>query len=139
MVFYKAGAAFLPIEPSLPVERINYILSDSKAEYLITNIDKYEDFDFSCDTLNYDEIKEQFDDYPSLCLIARKNENDLVYIIYTSGSTGNPKGVAINEKSLLNYLDWATENYIKNSEDSFGFYSPLSFDLTMTSIFFTTF
>lgn len=132
---YKAGAAFLPIEPSLPVERINYILSDSKAEYLITNIDKYEDFDFSCDTLNYDEIKEQFDDYPSLCPIARKNENDLVYIIYTSGSTGNPKGVAINEKSLLNYLDWATENYIKNNEDSFGFYSPLSFDLTMTSIF----
>ena len=98
---YKAGAAFLPIEPSLPVERINYILSDSKAEYLITNIDKYEDFDFSCDTLNYDEIKEQFDDYPSLCLIARKNENDLVYIIYTSGSTGNPKGVAIKRKKAF--------------------------------------
>ena len=130
---HKAGAAFLPIEPSLPVERINYILANSKAEYLIKNIDREESF--ICKTLDYDDIKTKFQNYSASCPEAWENEDNLVYIIYTSGSTGNPKGVAINEKSLLNYLDWAAINYIRDREDSFGFYSPLSFDLTMTSIF----
>ncbi|MCI6044589.1 amino acid adenylation domain-containing protein [bacterium] len=130
---HKAGAAFLPIEPSLPTERINYILANSKAEYLITNIDRKENF--VCETLVYADLKLQFEKCSVSCPQIRESENDLVYIIYTSGSTGNPKGVAINEKSLLNYLDWAVVNYIRDKEDCFGFYSPLSFDLTMTSIF----
>lgn len=130
---YKAGAAFLPIEPSLPTERINYILADSKADYLITNTDRKDNF--ICATLDYDDMKMQLGEYSASCPKVRGNENDLVYIIYTSGSTGNPKGVAINEKSLLNYLDWAAVNYIRDKKECFGFYSPLSFDLTMTSIF----
>lgn len=130
---HKAGATFLPIEPSLPTERINYILSNSKAEYLITNIKRKEKF--VCETLDYNEIKKQFMNFSSISPKTRESESDLVYIIYTSGSTGKPKGVAINEKSLLNYLDWATANYIRDENDCFGFYSPLSFDLTMTSIF----
>lgn len=83
----------------------------------------------------YADLKLQFEKCSVSCPQIRESENDLVYIIYTSGSTGNPKGVAINEKSLLNYLDWAVVNYIRDKEDCFGFYSPLSFDLTMTSIF----
>ncbi|WP_310605263.1 amino acid adenylation domain-containing protein, partial [Anaerosporobacter sp.] len=129
----KSGAAFLPIEPSLPIERINYILKNSEAECVITNIKRNEDF--FCKVIEFEEIKVLSKKENSVCDCQKLDENRLVYIIYTSGSTGNPKGVGINESSLMNYLDWAALEYIHGSEDCFGFYSPLSFDLTITSVF----
>ena len=60
----------------------------------------------------------------------------LAYIIYTSGSTGQPKGVMIEHRGLINYVSWAKQQYLQNqSEVAFPLFSPLSFDLTVTSIF----
>lgn len=129
----KAGAAFLPIEPNLPTDRINYILENSKASLLISNL---EEFDFNSlrgDILHYKKI--DFSNLPTEEINIPRNENMLIYVIYTSGSTGKPKGVAIKESSLLNYLDWGQQKYIISEDDAFGFYSPLSFDLTITSVF----
>ncbi|MEB9906106.1 amino acid adenylation domain-containing protein [Bacillus anthracis] len=129
----KAGGTFLPIEPNLPEDRINYILQDSNCSLLISNL---EEFDFSSlygDVLQYKDIN--LSEPMNEQLNVERNENMLMYIIYTSGSTGKPKGVAIKESSLLNYLDWGQEKYITSRQDCFGFYSPLSFDLTITSVF----
>lgn len=101
----KAGAAYLPIDPTYPKDRINYILKDSKVSILLTldklkhNIDentKYliTDFDKS-DIYNLSDGNLQNVNTP----------NDLAYLIYTSGSTGNPKGVMITHKNVNNFIE----------------------------------
>ncbi|MGX4200130.1 amino acid adenylation domain-containing protein [Bacillus sp. JK74] len=129
----KAGAAFLPIEPNLPKDRINYILENSNASLLISNLEEFNFSSLHGDILRYKEI--DFSKLPNKEINIQRDEHMLTYVIYTSGSTGRPKGVAIKENSLLNYLDWGKQKYIISEEDTFGFYSPLSFDLTITSIF----
>src|SRR4030095_14138351 len=60
---------------------------------------------------------------------------DLAYVIYTSGSTGKPKGVKISHRSLVNYIWWAKQVYLKGERLNFCLYSSLAFDLTATSIY----
>ncbi len=61
--------------------------------------------------------------------------NDLAYILFTSGSTGRPKGVMIEHCSLANYVSWAKRYYLRGEVLDFPLFTPLSFDLTVTSIF----
>lgn len=60
---------------------------------------------------------------------------DAAYVIYTSGTTGKPKGVVVEHRNLANYVNWAKEAYGVNEGTRFPFYTSLSFDLTVTSIF----
>ena len=60
---------------------------------------------------------------------------DRAYIIYTSGSTGHPKGVVISHVALAHYIQWAAAKYVQSRTLSFPLFSPLSFDLTVTSLF----
>jgi len=134
----KAGAAFLPIEPNTPKQRIAYILDDAKVSGVITesellfelsNTEEYKLF--ALDVQLQDLSSEGRDLVPP-------SGTDLAYVIYTSGSTGNPKGVAIQHDSLANYLQWANKYYFEGKNGySFGWLTPLSFDLTLTSIFTT--
>ncbi|MCP1135858.1 amino acid adenylation domain-containing protein [Paenibacillus polysaccharolyticus] len=128
----KAGGAYLPIEPSYPVERINFMLKDSEAIILLTNDELPSGLEFRGQTFDlrhegvYTEESQNVDRGCS--------SNDLVYMIYTSGSTGNPKGVMIEHQNLINYIWWANKTYAGENE-IFALYSSISFDLTVTSIF----
>ena len=83
----KSGAAYLPVDPDYPEERIDYILKDSNAKLFITE-SEIEDY------LNNSQL-----DNPA---VAMTSEN-LCYCIYTSGSTGEPKGVGIRHRNLVNF------------------------------------
>ena len=83
----KSGAAYLPIDPKLPQERIEYILSDSKSRLFITEE-------------SIDELTENKDNTnPDIQI----SEDDICYCIYTSGSTGKPKGVTVRHKNIVNF------------------------------------
>ena len=107
----KAGAAYLPIDPDFPEDRIKYILQNSEAKVVITNKKSI--------TLN----KAIYFDCNIFATFSNKNLNikndlkDLVYIIYTSGTTGKPKGVMIQHKNLLN-LVFAIDDVKKLQETS---------------------
>lgn len=122
----KAGGHFLPLEAKTPVNRLNFILSDSQSTALISNDILSNSLDFSGERINYaeipvsDEAVEQ--EIPS---------SKLAYIIYTSGSTGQPKGVKVGHASLKNYLNWAKSYYPKGNA---ALFTSFSFDLTLTSI-----
>lgn len=129
----KAGGAYLPIDPSYPADRINYMLKDSNAVIMLVNFEMHDNIYFSGDILNLNDSKLYSGDDSNYKGIS--NPNDLAYVIYTSGSTGKPKGTMIEQQGLVNYIYWAKQMYVRDDNEVFALYSSLAFDLTVTSIF----
>ncbi len=137
LAILKAGGCYVPIDKTTPDARINYIVRDSGMEKLI--VDKsFDDGKISgCEVIKID--LNSFNDGISKNLTNINKSTDIVYIIYTSGTTGVPKGVLIKHKNVINYIYWAKSYYLQNGRQNFPLYSPLSFDLTVTSIFIPLF
>lgn len=101
LAILKAGAAYLPLDPNYPLNRINFILQDSNAKLLLTQNHLLNNT-IDCPVLNLDNfLNYQLDD---LNLDNVNKPSDLAYVIYTSGSTGKPKGVMIEHKSVCNFF-----------------------------------
>lgn len=128
----KAGAAYLPLDPNYPVERINYILEDCGVDILLTNYPFSNDIDFKGEVIDIKYSPIYSGDKTNLNRPSKPQ--DLAYVIYTSGSTGMPKGVMVEHQGLVNYICWAVKMYVGDKE-VFPLYSSLAFDLTITSIF----
>ncbi|RIU88361.1 non-ribosomal peptide synthetase [Oceanobacillus picturae] len=129
----KAGGAYLPIDPSYPIERINYMLQDSESLMLLTNFEVDDGIKFKGNITNIKDVDLNL--YSKENLTKINGLNNLVYIIYTSGSTGKPKGVMIEHQGLINYIWWAKKMYLEDENEVMALYSSISFDLTVTSIF----
>jgi len=133
----KSGAAYVPVDPSYPNDRIEHLLTASGAETLITTSGFLFNIPFFAG--NIFAIDLQLNDLPKINQVADRvvDSKSLAYIIYTSGSTGKPKGVAISHASLFNYLNWAKEYYFNHNTEggNFALFTSVSFDLTITSIF----
>ncbi|WP_275655005.1 non-ribosomal peptide synthetase [Bacillus safensis] len=97
----KAGGAYLPLDPTYPNERIEYMLQDSGAKYVLThgNISVPETFSGEIVKINDLALTEN----PKTNLKEINESTDLAYLIYTSGTTGKPKGVMVEHKSVTNF------------------------------------
>jgi amino acid adenylation domain-containing protein/non-ribosomal peptide synthase protein (TIGR01720 family) len=127
----QSGAAFLPIDPDYPEERIHYILSDSKARCVLS-IRKYRNKLHGGDEwICMEEIPLQSTDaqFPVL------HGEDLAYVIYTSGTTGLPNGVMIEHHSLVSLCQWHNKYYNLCEEDVSTKYAGFGFDATIWEIF----
>lgn len=83
--------------------------------------------------LNQKTLQETSCNHPSIPCV---NPYSTAYVLFTSGSTGKPKGVIVSHQSLVNYICWANAYYFEDvSSLHFPFYSSISFDLTLTSVF----
>ncbi|MDX1702046.1 MAG: condensation domain-containing protein, partial [Melioribacteraceae bacterium] len=132
----KSGAAYLPFEPLHPKERINFIINDSGAKYIVTEsryqyLFNTEDVELILIDKNADDIDSESDQLLDIEI----DPSNLSYVIYTSGSTGRPKGTLITHAGLKNYLSWTLNAYPIHSEYGSVVISTLSFDATVTSIF----
>ncbi len=132
----KAGGAYVPIDPTYPSERINAIIEDSQLEVLVTR-EKYHDESLrkTIKVVDLDRASETITAQQTSPFIAQVSSSALAYVIYTSGSTGKPKGVMIEHRSLVNYIRWAAEYYVKHKEAAFALFTSIAFDLTVTSVF----
>lgn len=127
----RSGAAWLPLDPSYPSERLNWMLEDSGTTVLLV------DGETATAALGLDLVRVRADDRPATeetaTVIDCAGSDDLAYAIYTSGSTGRPKGALLTHGGLAQYLDWCLERYPR------GGWSPvhmsISFDATITSLF----
>ena len=102
----KAGAAYVPMDPSYPKERLQYILEDSKASVVLTQeslVDGLPSFAGRAICLDKDWVK--IADRSAENLIGLVNPEGLAYVIFTSGSTGRPKGVEISHGAVINFLN----------------------------------
>lgn len=98
----KAGAAYVPIDRIYPEDRIKYILNDSKTSIILTD-DINLQLDENIKVVNVKD-KKNYTTRLNDGEVVRSGE-DLAYVIYTSGSTGNPKGVMVQHKAVINFID----------------------------------
>lgn len=129
----KAGAAFLPIDPNYPMQRINYILKDSKMNVLLTESRIETPQEYRGKTIEIDKIF--FAREPSNTPKRVHAKKDPVYVIYTSGSTGYPKGVIVEHGALMNLATWHNDYYQITSKDISTKYAGLGFDASVWEIF----
>jgi amino acid adenylation domain-containing protein len=123
----KAGAAYLPIDPTYPRERISFILSDSRAPIVLSDstvAGKLPEGNWRLLLMDREDLAGRTPgalEAPEVC------PDHLAYVIYTSGSTGTPKGVEITHANLLNFVFWHRNAYAFTANDrttqftSFGF------------------
>lgn len=98
----RAGGAFLPIDPDLPIERVQYELTESKAACVIASPHLAAKCSGICPVVEADG----FDSLPEYSGYIPSNNHmeDLAYVIYTSGSTGKPKGVMVEQHSIVHFM-----------------------------------
>ncbi|MEW9700771.1 amino acid adenylation domain-containing protein, partial [Paenibacillus sp. SI8] len=129
----KAGAAYLPLDPGYPQERIQYMLEDSGAGLLLGSAESLDGVDFEGIVL---ELSDEADGgLPSRNPEPVGGPEDLAYVIYTSGSTGRPKGVMIEHRAVVNRLAWMQKRYPLDVHDVILQKTPLSFDVSVWELF----
>ena len=130
----KTGNAFLPIDPEYPDERIKYILLDSRIEVILTQQEIGERFDSSIDKifLNKEKYIYQGKQNTQICV----DSSDLAYVLYTSGSTGSPKGVMIEQRSVVNFFNGITEKIDFSDDKKILALTTVSFDIFVLETLF---
>ncbi|MCR8937086.1 non-ribosomal peptide synthase/polyketide synthase [Brevibacillus laterosporus] len=133
MGILKAGAAYVPIDPAYPTERIEYVLEDSGAILLLTQAHLFNELSANMMRLNLDEKQNYVVDGTNLTVV--NQPTDLAYVIYTSGTTGKPKGVMIEHHSIVNCLQWRRDEYAFNPKDKALQIFSFAFDGFVASLF----
>lgn len=104
----RAGAAFVPIDPTYPEQRIKYIMEDIQTNYLISSKDLFGNLSSEISKgvrlLDVERIVEEKDECTDLVSHVKPTQNDLAYVIFTSGTTGRPKGVMIEHRNAVNMV-----------------------------------
>ncbi|BBA33066.1 putative linear pentadecapeptide gramicidin synthetase LgrB [Methylocaldum marinum] len=132
----KAGAAYVPLDPAYPRERLAFMLEDAAVSVLLTQARLRESLpETSVPVLCLDQAWATMAQRPDSAPVSGVGPENLAYVIYTSGSTGKPKGVMIVHQGLINYLSWCTEAYAVADGNGTPVQSSIGFDATITSIF----
>ncbi len=138
---WRAGAAYLPLDPAHPARRLAFMLTDSRAAVVVGT-------SAVLDELPVGRILAIDLDDPAVVaataeaapipaeapMPAQVTADQLAYVMYTSGSTGTPKGVQVTHHGLVNYLTWAVSTYQLDSGHGVPLHSSLAVDLTVTSV-----
>lgn len=129
----KAGAAYLPLSPSDPPDRIRFMLRDGNVKTLLVHKQTAGRIHFEGLVVDLDcpDIYNGSKGNPAIL----SKPQDLAYVIYTSGSTGKPKGVMIEQRSLINRLHWMQQRYPIYQRDVILQKTPYYFDVSVWELF----
>jgi amino acid adenylation domain-containing protein len=128
----KAGGAYLPLDPEDPRERLHYILESSQARVLLSHSGLTGKISFDREVLCLDDENWYRGETANP---GRINQTaDMVYLMYTSGTTGKPKGVAIEQRNLVNQLTALTQIHRLTAADRHVFFTKYTFDVSVQQI-----
>lgn len=137
----KAGAAFTPIDPQYPDERLRYLLTDAKVVALLTEgtlegrlQSVVGGMERAPAVLSLDLVSSLLDRESEQEPGAAVGPENLAYVLYTSGSTGKPKGVMIEHSNLTNYLAWVNSELAPGGQPQMPFTTRLSFDACLKQV-----
>ncbi|MBV2197914.1 amino acid adenylation domain-containing protein [Bacillus velezensis] len=135
----KAGAAFVPIDPDYPEERISYILQDSGAKLLLTQeaLDVPESYNGETILLDGGRsiLSLPLDENDEANPQTETTADHLAYMIYTSGTTGQPKGVMVEHHALVNLCFWHHDAFAMTADDKSAKYAGFGFDASIWEMF----
>ncbi|AGL16497.1 non-ribosomal peptide synthetase [Actinoplanes sp. N902-109] len=129
----KAGAAYLPLDPSYPADRLRHMTSDAGAALCLCDAEHRDQALVSgaADVLLVDDLPED----PAAPAGSGVHPHHLAYVIYTSGSTGLPKGVAVEHAAIASFLLSVAERPGVDGRDRVLALTPLSFDISALELF----
>jgi amino acid adenylation domain-containing protein len=128
----RAGAAYLPLDPAYPIERLAFMLNDARPQVLITRQKIAEQLpEGGWKMLAIDRAESELDHRPTFAPSIKVNSDDLAYVIYTSGSTGAPKGVEITHGSLMNLVTWHQRAFDVTATDRASLLAGVGFDASV--------
>ncbi|MGW4020936.1 amino acid adenylation domain-containing protein [Streptomyces sp. NPDC005009] len=113
----KAGAAYVPVDPELPEDRVRHMLDSAKPLLVL------------------DEELPDVSAYPETNPERALLPDHVAYVIFTSGSTGGPKGVQVSHRSIMNRMTWGLEHFGVTAEDRMLFSTLASFDASVQEMF----
>ncbi|MBK9275966.1 MAG: amino acid adenylation domain-containing protein [Flavobacteriales bacterium] len=132
----QAGAAYVPIDPTYPAERIAGMLEDAKPPVVITS--KAHQHLFKGTSTKVILIEDvDLENGPLFEGPCPVTPDDLLYVLFTSGSTGRPKGVAMHHAPLTNLIEWQLRTSNCKAGDRTLQFAPISFDVSFQEIFTT--
>ncbi len=135
----KAGSAYVPIDPEYPLERISYMLKDTRANIVVSSkasrskLQATEDLDI----IELDKKWSAINKQPIVNVQSSIKPHHLAYVIYTSGSTGKPKGVMIEHSNVYSFIFWCTKEFLVSRFDIVYACTSICFDLSVFEIFYT--
>jgi amino acid adenylation domain-containing protein len=122
----KSGAAYVPMDPEYPEERIRFMLNDTQAKVAITQE-------------IYQKIKKLSAKLSTTNPLHTTTSRDLAYVIYTSGTTGKPKGVMVEHRSVINTLFSLDKTYKLNPGEKSAAFCNYVFDVSVSEFFIPLF
>lgn len=129
----KAGAAFLPIEPGQPPERLAQILECARPKLVISQDANLPPV--PCEVVSWEQLQAEMASQPGTGLPLLASPENAAYAIFTSGSTGTPKGVVVTHQSLLNYLLAARRIFAYSEQDRRLQFASVGADLFVAEVF----
>ncbi|MFD0353283.1 amino acid adenylation domain-containing protein [Streptomyces sp. NPDC127110] len=135
-----AGAAYLPLSPEYPEDRLRYMIENSEAKIilaqqrLVSRLRELAPQDVTIVTLRESEAFVRPEGHEAPVAGGDARPDTLAYVIYTSGSTGKPKGVMIEHRSIVNQLGWLRETYGIDRSKVILQKTPMSFDAAQWEI-----
>ena len=132
----KAGAAYVPMDPGYPADRLAYMLEDARSPVLVTHSEVRDKLPSSwVQCVELDTEREAINSYPCSDPEVEVTGENLAYMIYTSGSTGRPKGVLIDHQGIRNLTAAQIEAFEVTPESRLLQFASLSFDASASEVF----
>ncbi|MCR5101112.1 MAG: amino acid adenylation domain-containing protein [Butyrivibrio sp.] len=129
----RIGAAYIPVEPFFPIERIRYMMKEAGVTAIITNSEYSKKFPEITNII----VDKGYPIDEKALVKASYDENDLAYILYTSGTTGKPKGVSVTNANVCHYVRAFANEFHPHKGDIMLQHSVCSFDIFVEEVFTT--
>ncbi len=129
----KAGAAYVPLDPGYPKERLKFMIEDARLPVLLTQKDLVDSIpkNHACQIVDLDSDWERIEKEASQNLAYNGTLQTTAYMIYTSGSSGKPKGVLVPHSAICNHMLWMNTRFSIGDADIVFQKTPFSFDASV--------
>ncbi len=133
----KAGAAYLPLDPGFPADRIALYIEDSATKFIVSQSQIAQDLPSSDAHILLLDSDPRIAKAPDQTPSGAAEGHDLAYLIFTSGSTGRPKGVMVEHRNVVNFFAGMDQRISHDPAGTWMAVTSLSFDISVLELFYT--